>query len=47
MPGYSEPLCKKCLHLESLHNDVVAKLSRGEIRRCTVGMCACLVTRAV
>jgi hypothetical protein len=45
LPLYSEPLCKKCLHAESLHTDIVAKTpSDGEIRRCTVSICACIVT---
>jgi hypothetical protein len=44
--SYSEPLCKKCLHAESLHSEVVSQLpqSSGEIRRCTVAMCTCIVT---
>ncbi|HKX81004.1 MAG TPA: hypothetical protein VJL54_01990 [Nitrososphaera sp.] len=46
MPAYSEPLCKKCLHPEGLHTDVVAKLPSGEIRRCTVAICQCLVTES-
>ncbi|HEX2015010.1 MAG TPA: hypothetical protein VLA68_07260 [Nitrososphaera sp.] len=45
MPAYSEPLCQKCLHLQSLHTHVVARLPQGgELRRCTVSICPCIVT---
>jgi len=42
---YSDPLCSKCLHPQDLHTEVVSKLpDGGEIRRCTVAICPCLVT---
>ncbi|HKU48718.1 MAG TPA: hypothetical protein VJP79_02090 [Nitrososphaera sp.] len=41
--SYSEPLCKKCLHLESLHSEVVATLPGGKVKRCTVSICPCLL----
>ena len=43
--SYSEPLCTKCLHAEQLHSEVVSRLPNGEIRRCTVGICSCLLTK--
>ena len=43
--SYSEPLCKKCLHSEQLHSEVVSRLPNGEIKRCTVGICSCLLTK--
>ncbi|HEY3094719.1 MAG TPA: hypothetical protein VGJ42_03060 [Nitrososphaera sp.] len=42
---YSDPLCSKCLHPQDLHAEVVSKLPNGgEIRRCTVSICTCIVT---
>jgi hypothetical protein len=42
---YSDPLCTKCLHPQYLHSEMVSKLPSGlEIRRCTVGICSCIVT---
>jgi hypothetical protein len=38
-------LCNKCLHPQDLHSEVVSRLpSGGEIRRCTVAVCPCIVT---
>lgn len=42
---YSDPLCSKCLHPQDLHTEVVSRLpGGGEIMRCTVAICKCLVT---
>ncbi|HKZ61134.1 MAG TPA: hypothetical protein VJZ68_01785 [Nitrososphaera sp.] len=42
---YSDPLCNKCLHPQNLHTQVVSKLPNGgEIRRCTVAICSCILT---
>ncbi|HEX2615105.1 MAG TPA: hypothetical protein VHL10_06400 [Nitrososphaera sp.] len=42
---YSKPLCKKCLHPEDMHSEVVSRLQNGtEIRRCTTAICSCIVT---
>ena len=43
---YNEPLCTKCLHPEKLHTEVVANLPReeGQINRCTVAICSCMIT---
>ncbi|MGI0040141.1 MAG: hypothetical protein ACREAO_10010 [Nitrososphaera sp.] len=41
---YSDPLCNKCLHPQDLHSEIVSRLpSGGEIRRCTVAVCPCIV----
>ena len=41
---YNEPLCRKCLHAEQLHTEVVSQLGGGaEVRRCTVGICSCVL----
>jgi hypothetical protein len=41
---YHERLCLKCLHPMNYHTEVVAHLNdMTEIRRCTIGMCLCIL----
>jgi len=41
---YNEPLCIKCLHSMIYHTEVLAHLNdMTEIRRCTIGMCLCIL----
>jgi hypothetical protein len=40
--SYSEPLCMKCLHIQSVHSDIISYSEDAEIRRCTIGICLCL-----
>jgi hypothetical protein len=45
--SYSEPLCMKCLHIQSVqsvHSDIISYSEDAEIRRCTIGMCLCIVS---
>jgi hypothetical protein len=39
---YSD-LCIKCLHPMDRHTYVVARTDGKEVRRCEIGMCACVV----
>lgn len=41
---YSEPLCMKCLHIQSVHCDIISYSEDAEIRRCTIGICLCIVS---
>jgi hypothetical protein len=41
---YNKPLCLKCLHPINYHTEVLAHLNDNtEIRRCTIGMCLCIL----
>jgi hypothetical protein len=42
--SYSEPLCMKCLHMQSVHSDIISYSEDAEIRRCTIGICLCIVS---
>ena len=42
--SYSEPLCMKCLHIQSVHSDIISYSEDAEIRRCTIGICLCIVS---
>jgi hypothetical protein len=43
MELYNDPLCKKCLHPENLHTEVVSRIDGREVRRCIVGICSCVI----
>lgn len=36
-------LCQKCLHPMQAHTYVVAHVDGREVRRCGIGVCACIV----